>query len=87
MIKLITILLISITLLLISCAHNKTLIVDGKQTIAEPYGWANSDARKNDKVIYELSAGNICWSIILSETVVVPVYLTGWKLFQPVRVK
>lgn len=75
-------------LLLSSCAEEKTFKVDNTNYIkAEPYGWANSDAKKIDGVVYQVSAGNIFWSIIFSETIVIPIYLTGWQLFEPVRLK
>lgn len=71
-------------LLLTSCADSKTFTINGKETVVEPYGWANSDAKKVDGVVYEVNFGNIVWDIILVETVVVPVWLTGWELFEPV---
>ena len=42
---------------------------------------------KEDKiegVEYELSSGNIVWSIVLGETVVAPVLFTGLALYEPV---
>lgn len=70
-----------------SCAKEKTFIIDGKSVIVEPYGWANSEAMKNDSIVYQASVGNIAWSIIGVETVVAPVWLTGWYLYEPVRKK
>lgn len=73
---------------MVSCADSKTFKdKNGKEFTAEPYGWANSDARKLDTVVYEANIGNVIWSVILVETVAVPVWLTGWQIMEPVRLK
>lgn len=54
---------------------------------AEPYGWANADEEKFDNVKYELSTGNIILSVIFSETIIAPLYLTGFEIKEPVRLK
>jgi len=51
------------------------------------YGLFNENTAKSDKVCYEVSVGNVVWSIILIETIVMPVYFIGWSLFNPVSVK
>lgn len=68
------------------CADSKKLNVGGKEVNVRPYGWANADAKKVEGVVYQVNPGNVILSIIFVETVVVPVYLTGWELFEPVRV-
>ncbi len=73
--------------LLGSCANEKTLTINGKQKTFEPYGWADSEKFKNDSVSYEVNVGNIFWSVILCETVFVPVWLTGWQFYEPDHVK
>jgi hypothetical protein len=35
-------------------------------------------------VRYEVCWGNVFWSVILCETIVVPVILVGWYLWEPV---
>lgn len=55
--------------------------------IAEPYGWGNSESRKLDEVQYEVCVGNVIWGIILCETIIMPVYFSGWSLYEPVRLK
>jgi hypothetical protein len=75
------------TLLLPSCAQRKLLVIQGEAKIVRPYGWANAKARKNENVVYEVNAGNVVWSILGIQTVVVPVWLTGWQLFEPVDVR
>lgn len=68
-----------------SCADSKTLEIGGKNVNVEPYGWANETAVKNDSVVYQIVAGNVIWSIIGVETVIVPIWLTGYSLYEPVR--
>lgn len=71
-----------------SCAEPKTFKdKSGNQFTAEPFGWANENSQMKDTVVYEVNAGNIIFSIIFSETVIVPVILTGWQLYEPVRLK
>jgi hypothetical protein len=84
--KIITILLLGV-LILSSCASSKTFQIDGQDVNVKPYGWANKEARYNDKVVYEVSLGNVIWSAIGFETIVLPIWLTGWQLFEPVKLK
>lgn len=72
-------------MLLSSCADSKTFKkADGTEFIANPYGWMTKE-EKIPGVEYELCAGNIVWSCILSETVIAPVLLTGVGLYEPVN--
>lgn len=90
--KTIIILLLSIVtvcfgiLLFTSCAEPKKLNIDDKSVVVEPYGWMNEDAQKLDNVIYQISPGTIIFSVIFCETIVVPIYLTGTQLYEPVKV-
>lgn len=85
--KKITVYLLALMLMFTSCASSKTFNIDGERVTVKPYGWANSEARKDDRVVYQVSAGNVIWSIIGVETIFLPVWLTGWQLFEPVKVK
>ncbi len=85
--KKILIILLSFTILFSSCAHSKYMVVDGKTEIVKPYGVINKKAQKNDNIKYELSAGSIILSVLFIQTIFVPVWLTGWKLYAPVDVK
>lgn len=77
--KLFGLLLIAI-IALSSCADSKTFErADGTKFVAEPYGWANYQTKKIEGVTYEACIGNIVWDVIAVETVVIPVWLTGWK--------
>lgn len=67
-----------------SCAESKIIEIDGKKVNVEPYGWFDSSV-KNDSVHYQLSKGNIIWSVILSETIVAPILITGTGLYEPVK--
>ena len=40
--------------------------------------------QKDPDVCYEVVFGNVIWSILLSGTIVVPVYLIGWQILEPV---
>lgn len=75
------------TILLIGCADSKEININGKNIIVEPYGWMNESEMKNDSVIYKVNAGNVVWSIIGVETVIIPIFLTGNSLYEPVRKK
>lgn len=82
------VMVLTIGVLTTSCADSKTFTdKSGKEFTAEPYGWADADAYKMDTVVYSVNVGNIVWDILLVETVVVPVWLTGWQLYEPVRLK
>jgi len=77
-----TLCLVLSIILFTSCADSKDFVIDGKEVTIEPYGWFDLDA-KNDSIEYEINVGNVVWSIILSETIVVPIILTGDQLYEP----
>lgn len=78
--KKITGIILVASLALTGCARSAW--VDGKKYSS--YGLFNEGTRKNPKVAYETSIGNVVWSIILIETIVFPVYFIGFSLFNPV---
>jgi hypothetical protein len=57
-----------------------------KGTMVPTYGLFNEDD-KFENVEYEISIGNVIWSIILIETIFMPVYFIGFSLFEPVGMK
>ncbi len=71
--------------LLTSCADDKLINIDGQNVKVEPYGWMDESTVKNDSVVYQVNTGNVILSIIFSETIVVPVLLTGKSLYEPVK--
>jgi hypothetical protein len=75
-----------IVLMCISCAQEKTFRIDNKDVVVKPYGWMNPDD-KNDSIQYKVCNANIFWYVLLSETIVVPVILTGIELYEPYQKK
>lgn len=79
-----------ISLLLMSCADDKVFQVkdncNREVTLnVEPYGIFNTED-KISGIEYQTSVGNVIWSIILIETIIVPVVLIGWYLKEPVGI-
>lgn len=56
------------------------------QKIYPTVGLLNQHLR-SDNVCYEVSIGNVIWSVILIETVIFPVYFVGFSIFNPIREK
>ena len=73
--------LFAAALMLTACGNNKT--INGKDI--ETYGIANMESKQDPTVVYEISAGSVICAILFSETVIVPVYVIGWDLWQPVK--
>ncbi len=65
------------------CGKPKT--INGKYY--ETYGLLNADMKKDPNIQYEICYGNIVWGIVLSETVIAPVYFFGFSLYNPVDIK
>lgn len=79
------IILIMSAVMICSCAESKKFRKqDGSVFIAEPYGWANYQTRKIDGVKYEMNITNVVLSTIFVETIIAPVLITGYNLFEPV---
>jgi len=74
-------LLIGAAALLSACGNDAT--IDGKHY--QTYGIANMETQKDPNVLYEISAGSVIVAILFSETIIIPVYVVGWDLWQPVR--
>lgn len=56
--------------------------IDGKTY--PTYGFLNQVTSKSDDMCYEVSIGNVVWSILLIETIIMPVYFVGFSIFNPV---
>ena len=65
------------------CADRKTI----NDVTYDTYGYFNENTAKNPNIQYELSIGNVIWSVILIETIVMPIYFIGFSLFEPTGVK
>lgn len=80
-----------ISFVFFSCAAPRKISLsdDSGRTVEKkitPYGILNSD-EKNQKVQYQLSVGDIFLSILLVETIVVPIICIGFYLWEPVDAK
>lgn len=82
--KLLAILLIALSFA--SCADSKQFEIDGKQVVVEPYGWFD-ETEANDSINYRVNTGNVVWSILLFETIIAPIVITGNELWEPVSKK
>lgn len=90
-VKILSVFLIAL-MLFASCATPKIFdfstrnssgeVIEYNEIEVEPYGMFNQKT-KNDSIKYRVSVGNVVWSVLLSETVVVPVILCGWYLWEP----
>lgn len=82
-------LVLASAMLLTACGNPRNLPTGPKGEMREypTYGFFNQNTAKSDKVCYELSIGNVVWSIILIETIVMPIYFIGFSLFNPVSMK
>jgi hypothetical protein len=70
-----------ISLLFLGCAEEKTI----NGVTYQPYGFFDQNEHKSPNVVYEVNTANVVWSIILFPTVIVPVVVIGWDLWEPVR--
>jgi len=71
--------------LLSSCAKDKTFTTSkGNTFVATPYGLGNENEKKIEGVTYDMSMPNVLIGAVLVETIIVPVYVAGWALYQPV---
>ena len=68
---------------LVGCG--KPRYIDG--TLYDTCGVFNQDECKNDNIQYTISVGNVVWSILLSETVIFPIYFIGFSIWNPVGLK
>ena len=72
-------------LMICSCAEPKRFRKqDGTVFTAEPYGWANYQTKAIKGVKYEINIPNVVLSTIFAETIITPVLITGYELFEPV---
>ncbi|HVB19768.1 MAG TPA: hypothetical protein VNF51_00555 [Candidatus Paceibacterota bacterium] len=74
---------VALSILLSGCGHP----LNTERMTYPTYGLFNENSDKSKNVCYEISAGNVVWSIILIETIVFPVYFIGWSIYNPVRMK
>lgn len=53
----------------------------------KPYGVFNKSDNKNDMIEYDWTGGNLFWSIVFSETIVVPILIVGYDWWEPQGLK
>ena len=75
--------LAALALSLTACA--KPMNING--VTYRPYGLINASERQNPNVEYDISIGNLVWSVLLCETIIAPVYFFGWDIMKPVGPK
>jgi len=75
-----TLVLICFAFLVVGCGQPKT--IDG--VTYDTYGFINADTKKNPKIKYEVSTGNVILSVIFFGSVIAPVYFIGFSLYNPI---
>jgi predicted small secreted protein len=69
-------------LTLSGCGNDKTI----NGTHYDTFGIANESSHRDPKILYEISFGSVLCALFFVETVIVPLYVIGWDLWQPVKV-
>jgi hypothetical protein len=75
--------LVAVMLMFLGCKETKDLTIDGKTVEVSSYGWLNEE-EKNKKVVYKVDKEIVVLSVVLSESIIIPILLTGWYLYEPV---
>lgn len=77
------------SVLLTACSKPKVFKLGNRSRYDEfkPYGWMDYNEHKNDSIEYEVNIADVVWSVVLSETVVAPILITGLDIMEPVRIK
>lgn len=71
---------LAVALSLAACGNTKQ--IDG--VTYDVYGFFNAAEKRNPAIDYEVSAGSVFWAIVFSESIIIPLYIVGYDLFQPV---
>lgn len=78
---------VALSFLLAGCGRPQYLGSGSEQKLYPTYGLFNDSSSRSKNVCYEISVGNVIWSIILAETVIFPIYFVGWSIYNPTRLK
>jgi hypothetical protein len=78
---------VAFSFLLAGCGRPQYLGDGAAQKYYPTYGLFNDVTSKSKNACYEISVGNVVWSIILIETIIAPVYFIGWSIYNPTRLK
>lgn len=91
--KIFTIFLIFVfSIIFYGCGDDRKIVVPtvngihNEEKLFTQYGFANLN-EKDSRVEYRLIIGNIVWGAILGETIIVPIIIGGWYLYEPVGPK
>jgi len=76
-------LVLVLAVLLVGCGDTKVI----NNIDYDTYGLFNEEEKRNPDIEYELIVGNVVWSVILFETIAVPIYMIGFSLYEPVGLK
>lgn len=76
--------MVLIAIMLTACGQPNVISTNGHTKEYPTYGIFNENTAKSKDVCYEVSIGNVIWSIILVETIIMPVYFVGFSLYNPV---
>jgi hypothetical protein len=82
--RVIAVLMVVVFTSLMAGCHS-SMVIDG--TRYEPIGVADVLAdpqAEAPNVRYDVVGGNVFWSVILCPTIIVPIVLVGWYLWEPV---
>lgn len=74
--------LLAFTLLLAGCSD--TLVTE--HGVYPPYGLVNKTEIRNECVLYHVSGLSIVAIIVFSESILIPGYIVGWDLYEPLSV-
>ena len=69
------------TLLFAGCSD--ALITN--QGVFQPYGLVDEPEIRNECITYHVSGWSIAAGIFFSETAIVPIYIVGWDLYEPIH--
>lgn len=79
--KKIIVVMLCIIFLTMSVGCGSSKVVNGK--FCDTYGLLNKE-NKCHNVQYRTIVGNVIWGVIFFESIVIPVYLFGFSLYEPV---
>jgi hypothetical protein len=77
--KTLTSVIVALALTVTACADS--MVVDNH--LYRPYGLIDRGTVMDPRIDYNVSWGNVFWGILLSETIIAPIYFFGFALFEP----
>ena len=74
-------------MLFTSCASDKVIEVNGQRVEAPAYGLVNRSSKEVPGIRYEISFGSVAVCFLFSPSVLIPLYVIGWDLYEAVGVQ